>query len=320
MNTITYTAVDDGTPAQTTIVDVNIYVDTANLNSFHPVLSGVLDFCDGDSTVLDVSPTNLTSYIWNTGSTDTTITVDSTGFYWVTVENLGCYKTVSVDVIEHSPGNVIISGDPSYCLGDSVLLNAPTGFISYLWNSSASDTLDSVYVTQGGYTVTVTDSFNCSGTSQPFIVSELTPITTNISGAKTFCLGETITINADPGFNSYLWDSGETTATIDAGHGSHTVTVTDNNGCTSTQSIVLSGNPTPLPSFTINPANQSEPNQPVIFTDASTISSGNMASWVWNFDVANLNAANPIGASTQGPHSGYLCKSRTANCYIISYI
>jgi gliding motility-associated-like protein len=302
MNTITYTATDDGVPAQTTIVDVNVYVDTANLNSFDPIISGVLDFCDGGNSVLNVAPSNLTSYIWNTGSIDTTITVDSTGIYWVTVENQGCYKTVSVDVVEHIPGNSTITGNQVYCAGDSVLLNSDPGFASYLWSSSVSDTLDSVYVTQGSYTVTVTDSFNCSGTSQPFIVTEINP-STSITGVQTFCIGETIVLSADTGFSTYSWDSGETTRSINAGHGSHTVTVTDPNGCEASQTLVLTGNATPVVSFTINPANQSEPNSPVVFTDASTIGSGNMASWIWNFDVGNLNGANPLGASTQGPHT-----------------
>ena len=302
MNTITYTATDNGTPAQTTVVDVNIYVDTANLNSFTPSISGVLDFCDGGNSVLDVAPSNLTSYIWNTGSNDTTITVNSSGNYWVTVENQGCYKTVSVDVVEHIPGNSSITGNSIYCVGDSVLLNADAGFASYLWNTSASDTLDSVYVTQGSYTVTVTDTFNCTGTSQPFVVTEINP-STSITGARTFCIGETVVLSADTGFASYLWDSGAPTRSINAGHGSHTVTVIDTNGCEVSETLVLTGNHTPVVSFSINPTNQSEPNQPVVFTDASTIGLGNMASWVWNFDVTALGGANPIGASTQGPHT-----------------
>ncbi|MDG1477823.1 MAG: gliding motility-associated C-terminal domain-containing protein [Vicingaceae bacterium] len=514
MNTITYTATDNGTPAQTTIVDVNVYVDTTNLNSFNPVISGDLDFCDGGNSVLDVAPSNLTSYIWSTGSIDTTITVDSSDTYWVTVENQGCYKTVSVDVVEHVV-NPIVTGDTIVCPGDSVLLNVTPGYDSYLWSSSATDIFDSVYVQQGTYTVTA-DSGACSGTSDPFtvnlfpaavtivgnttycfgdsvlldagpsfdtylwsngqttqttyvtqgtytvdvtlgtcnavssphtvnvinvpkpiitglpsicagspvildadsvgtgydtfswnttpvqtsqtitvsqadtliviatilgcsdtsaqfIVSEnplplpiisgnlfycandssgatlstvtdytsyvwsntdVTPTSvvsagpisltvtdsngcvgtvsttvtsatpsTSISGLQPFCIGETIIINAGPGFSAYSWDSGENSASISAGHGSHTVTVTDINGCTALATLVLNGNPTPAVSFTISPTNQSEPNQPVIFTDASTISSGNIDFWNWNFDVSAVSGANPNGASTQGPHS-----------------
>ena len=516
MNTITYTAVDNGTPAQTTIVNINIFVDTSNINAFNPVLTGAANFCLGGNTTLNISPTNLTSYIWNTGAIGTSIVADTTDTYWVTSEFNGCYKTNSVDITAYPLPIPTINGDTIVCPGDSVLLNSSLGYNSYSWNTTPVVTFDSVYVNQGIHTVTVIDTNNCQGTSEPFtvnifpatatiignttycfgdsvlldagpafdsylwstgdttqtiyvmqgtytvdvilgtcnassnshIVTEVnvpkpvitgeisfctggstildadsigsgfdtfswntipvqtsqtitvsepdtiiviasllgcsdtsdqvivienplpiptivgnlfycandsngttletansyasyawsnTDITatsvvsagpisvlvtdanecqetanatvtsaapnTSITGVETFCIGKTIVISADPGFSAYIWNSGEATPSISAGHGAHTVTVTDNNGCQALQNLTLTGNPTPIVSFNINPIDKSEPNQPVIFTDASTIGSGTIVSWSWNFDIASLNGANPFGASSQGPHT-----------------
>lgn len=55
------------------------------------------------------------------------------------------------------------------------------------------------------------------------------------------CAQEQATIQAAPGFVSYLWNTQETTSSINVtAAGTYTVTATDTNGCTATDSIIVS--------------------------------------------------------------------------------
>ena len=76
---------------------------------------------------------------------------------------------------------------------------------------------------------------------------DITPacINTNpvISGNNYFCFGGSTTLNAGS-FSSYLWTGGNSTQTKSVNTaGTYTVTVTDANGCISSTSMAVTGNP-----------------------------------------------------------------------------
>ncbi len=59
-------------------------------------------------------------------------------------------------------------------------------------------------------------------------------------GPFTICAGVPETIDAGPGYSSYLWSTGEMTQTIDVSSGGdYTVTVTNSDGCDSTATIAV---------------------------------------------------------------------------------
>ncbi len=79
----------------TGIYSKNVY--HANPNA--PDLGPDQAFCWGQSSVLDPGSTNVTSYQWSTGATTPTITVDTTGTYWVyVVDNNGCSGRDTVEI------------------------------------------------------------------------------------------------------------------------------------------------------------------------------------------------------------------------------
>jgi len=70
------------------------------LNTNAPNLGLDLSFCSGSSTVLNPNNINITSYLWSTGATTSTITVSTTGSYSVyTQEASGCdgYDTIQIN-------------------------------------------------------------------------------------------------------------------------------------------------------------------------------------------------------------------------------
>jgi hypothetical protein len=70
--------------------------------------------------------------------------------------------------------------------------------------------------------------------------------TITISGENTLCSSGQVTLDAGVGFASYLWSTGETTQSIQAGSaGSYTVITTDNDGCEGTAGVEVTF-PAPL--------------------------------------------------------------------------
>lgn len=286
-NVITFTATDDGTPAGVTTVNVNVYVDTTGLYAFNPVISGLNEFCAGDSIQLSVVPTTYDAYVWNTGSSAATTWANHSGTYWVTSKFNGCYKTNSIDVTEHPNPTPAIAGGPLFTCGtDVVTLYVDSAALYTNYNWSNSNTNDSIMVNSGTVTVSVTDSNGCTGTSAPVTVVNYSP-TVFISGSVAFCPGDSTTLLANasiPSGANYSWSNGSTVAsTVANGSGPYTVTITYSNGCSANDSVYVSQYDSPVANFSSNPPGPSNPGTVVDFTDMSSIPSGTITNWLWNF-------------------------------------
>jgi hypothetical protein len=135
---------------------------------------GPVGFCSGDSVVLSAifHPDNL--YQWTGGSTNNTLTVNTSGSYKVRITNGNACSAVSLPVVVtvySPPVAVITTGGPtSVCPGDSVKLtgNAGNGY-QYLW--STGDTIREIEVySTGNYFLSVTDINGCANVSDPIDV------------------------------------------------------------------------------------------------------------------------------------------------------
>ena len=129
-----------------------------------PTISGNAGFCAGSSTTLTANA-GYTAYSWSTGATTPTITVNSTGTYTVTVtDGNSCTGSKSISITAFPNPTPVISGSLSFCGGTSTILNAGSGYSSYLWSTGATTqtiTVNSIAT----YTVSVTNSFGCSGSA-----------------------------------------------------------------------------------------------------------------------------------------------------------
>ena len=103
--TIVVNSVDTYTVTITNACGTGIYsknVYHANPNA--PNLGADQAFCWGQTTTLDPGSTNVFSYQWSTGATTPTITVDTTGTYWVyLVDNNGCSGRDTVEIVSLLP-------------------------------------------------------------------------------------------------------------------------------------------------------------------------------------------------------------------------
>ncbi|MCW3070518.1 MAG: hypothetical protein JWO44_408 [Bacteroidetes bacterium] len=290
-NIITFTATDDGTPVGTTVVNVNVFVDTTGLFAFNPVVSGTTHFCQGSTSTLSVSPTTFDAYFWSTGSTATSISVDSSGQYWVTSVENGCYKTNTIDVVVNPLPTPVIAGYAYACGGSTDLYSDSLIYTSYVWSNTSTN--DSVNVGLGTYTLTVTDTNGCTATSAPVTVTA--PVPPVITGTTAFCNGDSATLTTTIPYVSYNWSTGSTNDSITVGTtGPYTVTCVDINGCTITSAP-----------FSVFPFNYSLTasgivpfcsNDSILLTASGTPSAGASYSWSNGDNTASsyINAGGPV--------------------------
>lgn len=134
------------------------------------------------------------------GATDTVYAASGTGTYKVTAtSSSGCSRNSGntfVVVNPLPPANITATGNTSFCVGDSVKLeaNSATGY-SYQWKKYSNDIAGAVsqqYVAQaaGQYKVRITDANGCSRNSNSILISLLPspPASIFAGGALSFVM------------------------------------------------------------------------------------------------------------------------------------
>lgn len=106
------------------------------------------------------------TYIWNPNvSSSANANNLAPGVYSCEVSDGACSFTVTATVADNNFSPVVNLGpDLTPCAGDFVLLNAGSGFATYLWNDSINSTTQTITVDDNGvYAVAVTDANGCTG-------------------------------------------------------------------------------------------------------------------------------------------------------------
>ncbi len=256
--TYTVTVTDtNGCVASDTVVIGEPALLVATLDTFNNVA------CNGDSTgtatVVAVGGTVALdySYDWGAGNGLSPTAAANTGLpagtYLVTVtDDNGCSDTASVVITEPSLllVNIVDSLDV-LCNGDTTGRTAATasggtGPYAYAWSNGDADSL-AQNVGAGAYTVTVTDANGCTTTVSVTINQPPVLIATVTDSTNITCFGfddgtaTAMGMGGTPPY-TYLWSGGTdstTASVIDLAAGTYTVTVTDSNGCTATDSVTI---------------------------------------------------------------------------------
>ncbi|MCB9205343.1 MAG: T9SS type A sorting domain-containing protein [Flavobacteriales bacterium] len=181
--------------------------------------SGSTEFCDGGSVTL--SSTVASSYSWlPNGETSSSINVDATGAYSVTITDAnGCENSSTPLQVTVNPNPVADAGtDLTFCEGFSQFIGgSPTasggqGGYLYTWNNGASlddatssnpTLLTSLASGNYSFTVTVTDQNGCEDTDQ-VLVSIVSTLVADAGQDETICYGDTVQLNGTGG-NVYMW-------------------------------------------------------------------------------------------------------------------
>jgi len=227
--------------------DVNsCSADDSVLVNVNPVpivdLGNDISVCQGSAVNLSVS--NLGTYLWSTGETTQNITVTPTTNQTISVlvtdvNNCSSSDDINIDV----SGSISIStsADTAACIGNSVNLSA-SGGVNYSWSTGANTASTSVVVTSTNmyYYVTVSDGGSCSGVDS-ILVSYYSNPDVDAGNSVTICDGDNVILTAT-GANQYVWDNGTTNANNSVSPSStttYTVTGTDNNGCSASDNVTV---------------------------------------------------------------------------------
>ncbi|TND02582.1 MAG: PDK repeat-containing protein [Bacteroidetes bacterium] len=193
--------------------------------------------CAGQPLTLDADNPGAT-FTWSTGATTQTITVITSGQYWVNIVNGSCLVTDTIAVVYVPYPVVSLAADTALCPGNTITLDAGNPGDTYLWSTAEVTQIISVN-SPGTYWVTVSNQL-CSA-SDTSVVTSIPPIA--LADSMTLC--DAVSLDLDAGVSnatSYLWSTGETTQVISVQEeGLYWVTV-DADGCTITDTTYIDGN------------------------------------------------------------------------------
>jgi hypothetical protein len=240
MHEIRVTMQSPSTAAHTCTYDLPIPgLDLSDFR-FSLIADGPLQFCAGDSVVLDAS-SGRDSYAWSSGDGTRRIVVRKSGSYFCVVTDggrRGVSDTVRVDVLP-APRPVITADGPlPLCAGDTVSLDAGAGYASYAW--STGDTVRHVRVHEAGlYFCAVTGANGCSGRSDTVRV-DIAPLPDTPEISRS---GDILTTIAAAHYRWYrdgtpVEDSDNQFLAVTQ-TGEYRVMITDENGCSAWSDVFV---------------------------------------------------------------------------------
>ncbi|MGB0850294.1 MAG: GEVED domain-containing protein, partial [Bacteroidia bacterium] len=199
----------------------------------------------GGSIGLDAG--DFTSYLWSSGSTDSTISVSASGTYSVRATDVnGCVARDTMTATIYSVPSVNLGSDITQCGGNVVLQGG--SFSSYSWSTGATTSSITVSNT-GSFWVEVSDANSC--TDRDTIEIEINNIPVfSLGPDSTQCGGS---VELYPGdYQSYSWSTGSTDSLLNVtSSGTYSVTVTDSNSCSNSDIVTI----TILPAASISLGN-----------------------------------------------------------------
>ncbi len=239
---------------------VTINENSQIINNISSVPVSCYDGSDGSATVSSSGGTGSLIFNWSNGSSNTTITNQSFGEYWVKVEDeLGCFTIDTIEIGQPKPLKLQLFTTDVKCNGGSdgaisSTVSGGTAPYNYDWSlsgNSFSFTQDvfALTSTDEPYVLTVNDNNSCQSSVLAFI-NEPDPLVVDTSHlVSAYCLniptGE-VSVIASGGFlysnssYSFLWNTGESEAVLtNKTSGSYTVIVEDDNACKDTLNIEI---------------------------------------------------------------------------------
>ncbi len=254
----TVTATDASTCQQTASLtitqpaDVTIAETHTNLRCFGDA--------NGDITLTPTGGTGNYTYVWNPNVSNTNAaTLLTAGTYDATVTDQNtCTKTISVTLTQPTtPLTINIQSNNISCFGandGSITITASGGTspYTYTWNPNITTTNSVSNLGPGNYAITIADANNCSvnpnvSLSEPSQPLNVVPSQTNLTCFESNDGTASVITNGGTAPYSFAWSpnvSSSFSATALAAN-NYGLTVTDNNGCTITNTFAIT-QPTPI--------------------------------------------------------------------------
>ena len=296
-----------------------------------------IDFTN-NSTILTGT---ITTYSWDFGDGIGTSALENPSYTYaaagtypiklVVESDQGCTDSLTQFIIVNE-SNPVLTASQSICPNATATLVA-SGAINYTWkeldnlgnivNNNLSNL--ATYTTATLSTTTtyrvVFDNGNCIDSLET-TVSIFTPATLDAGNDQTICAGETANLSAQAGFTNYQWQNlttgeffvGQDIVVTIADTSEFALQANDSNGCLVNDTLQINVNPAPTADFTTT---GNCVLNAIDFTNTSTISSGIITTYSWDFGdgVGMSSLENPSYTYTAaGTYSVKLVIESDQNC------
>ncbi|MEO1434344.1 MAG: hypothetical protein AAFV80_02325, partial [Bacteroidota bacterium] len=249
---------------QITLSEPDALTNTINLDQ----AISCFGFTDGQLSAITAGGTLPYTYNWSSGSTNIIANGLGAGLQTLTITDAnGCELLDQFDLGEPTELGVVLDlNQDASCNGfaDGQATGTPFGGTlpyTYAWDNGETTALATA-LDATNHNLTLTDANGCIVVStinisepDPLVVDEATNESVSCNGFLDGAASVTVSGGTSP--YTYAWDNGETTAQatmLDAG--THSITVTDNNSCTTAIDINISEPPAlVLTVDNISPAN-----------------------------------------------------------------
>lgn len=211
---------------------------------------------DGSATITISDISGDYSITWSTGETGVT-SIDnlSAGYYDVEViDNLtGCSRIAIINITEPEPLLASLTSTAVDCNGDAtgsleLSVSGGTEPYTYAWDNGAS-TANLQNITAGTYSLTITDDNGCSTSLSGEVTEPFQALGSSIEHSEISCNDASdasvdVDVWGGTPFYTYAWSNGSSSQDLtNVPAGTYTVSITDNNGCSMTQSVDISNPP-----------------------------------------------------------------------------
>ena len=229
---------------------------TATVNPVPPVSGTGAARCGTGTVTLNASSTTSgATFNWYTaaiggspvatGASYTTPSITTTTTYYVSAVNSGCESARQpVTATVNTLPSVSLGNDTAICIGSTLLLDATTPGVTYLWDDASTGATRSI-AAAGTYHVSITNTNNCIGTDTITVGINALPVV-NLGIDTSICDGDIVALDAGNAGASYVWDDASTGQTrAISTDGTYDVMVTDANGCSNGDTVEVSLIPPP---------------------------------------------------------------------------
>ena len=194
--------------------------------------------CNSDTLHIQ-APAGFINYTWspnyNISATNTQQVIVNpavdTSYTIMAEKTPGCfgYDTVRITVNQSPPIN--LGPDKGFCTGDSLVLDAGTGFTQYQWSNGTNTQQIAVNAT-GTFSIIGTTVNGCRSFDTLVVPNVYALPVVSLDKDSSLCTGGQRILDAGAGFTNYLWNDGNSSQSIIVNSmGTYSVSVTDNNGC-----------------------------------------------------------------------------------------
>ena len=212
------------------------------------------EICSNSNGSIDLTVTSGVipySFSWSNGAITEDISSIIAGVYNVTVTDAGgCTGLISTQINNHPSAQLSETHVNETCgnANGSIDLSSVGGTLplTFLWSNNAV-TEDLLGLNAGNYSVTVSDSNNCTSNFSIQILNNASPLITEIhidENCNQINGSIDLTINNGLQPYNYIWNNSLTTQDlVNLSAGNYSVTITDSNGCSSSQTVLINNIP-----------------------------------------------------------------------------